>query len=134
MSLYAFFPFFYFLKDFNISHNNKVHSYSSKIDSIFDLFNFTQHAHFPTHTAGNTLDYIISSSFTKPSISAESVPFSDHSLINHSFTIPSFPISHFKLNNRPWSKIKTDSFINSFFQSSLDPLSFSDPNFSNSLQ
>ena len=108
--------------------NNKLNPYSLKLDYIFDLFNLTQHAHFPTHTAGNTLDYIISSSFTKPSISAESVPFSDHSLINHSFTIPSFPVVHFKINKRLWSTFNKDSFIIFFSQSSFDLLSFSDPN------
>ena len=64
---------FFILEDFNFLHNNKLNPYSIKQDNIFDLFNLTQHAYFPTHTAGNTLDYIISSSFTKPSISAESV-------------------------------------------------------------
>ena len=127
-TLYAFLLFFLILGDFNISHNNKLNPYSLKLDYIFDLFNLTQHDHFPTHTAGNTLDYIISSSFTKPSISAESVPFSDHSLINHSFTIPSFPVVHFKINKRLWSTFNKDSFIIFFSQSSFDLLSFSDPN------
>ena len=74
---------FCILGDFNILHNNKLNPYSLKLNNIFDLFNPTQHANLTTHTAGNTLDYIISSSFTKPPISAESVTFSDHpSLLN----------------------------------------------------
>ena len=121
-------PFFIF-RDFNISHNNKLNPYSLKLDNIFDLFNLTQHVNFSTHTAGNTLDYIVFSSFTKPSISAESVTFSDHSLNKSSFTILYFPISHFKINKRPWSKFNKDSFINSFSQSTFEPLSFSDSNF-----
>ena len=80
------------------------------------------------HTLLGTIDYIISSSFTKPPFSAESVTFSDYSFIYSSFTIPSFPISHFKTHKRPWSTFNEDSFINSFSQSFFDPLSFSDPN------
>ena len=90
-TLYMHFSFFFILGDFNIPHNNKLNPYSLKQDNIFDLFYLTQHAYFPTHTAGNTLDYRIFPSFTKPSISAESVTFSDYSLIYSSFTIPSFP-------------------------------------------
>ena len=60
---------FFILGDFNISQYNKLNLYSLKLDNIFYLSNLTQHAYFPTHTAGNTLAYIISSSFTKPSIS-----------------------------------------------------------------
>ena len=114
-----------------------MNSYFLKLDNIFDLSNLTQHATSSTRTTGSTIDYIISS-FTKPPISAESVSFIDHSLVNSVFTILSFPISHFKINKRPWSKFYKDSFITSFFQSSFDPLPFSDSNlfltaFNNSL-
>ena len=84
--------FFLILGDFNIPHNNKLNPYSSRLDNVFGLFNLIQHDNFSTHTAGNTFDYIVYSSFTKSSISAESVTFSDHSLINSPFTIPSFLI------------------------------------------
>ena len=122
------FLFLFWEIHFNIPHNKKLTHFSLKLDNLFDLFNLTQHVNIPTHTAGNTLDYIISSSFTKPSISAESVTFFDHSLVNSSFTIPSFPISHSKVNKRLWSKFNEVFFINSFSQSSFDPLSFSDSN------
>ena len=91
---------FFTLEDFNIPHKNEFNPSFSKLDTIFYFSNLTQRAYFPTHTARNPLDYIISSSFTKPSISAEYVTFSDHSLLNFSFTIPSFPISHFKIDKR----------------------------------
>ena len=66
----------YIMGDFNILYYNKLNPYSLKLDNIFDLFNLTKHATFPTHTAENTFDYIISFSFSKPSISAKPVTFS----------------------------------------------------------
>ena len=59
-----------FLGDFPMLNNNKFNFYFLKLDKIFDLFNLTQHVNFPTHTAGNTLAYVIFSFFTKLSISS----------------------------------------------------------------
>ena len=91
-------------------------------------FNLSQHCNFPTHKLGNTLDIIISSSFTNiNNLNSELFHFSDHYFI--SFTIPlSQPLTNSSstIIKRSWTNFDKISFTNLFLSSGFSSTSFSD--------
>ena len=77
--LYILSSLFYIVGDFNIQFNIKTNFYTNKFLKLLELFNLSQHCHFPSHSSGNTIDFLITASFIKPiSILAHPVSFSDH--------------------------------------------------------
>ena len=83
---------------------------------LLELFNLSQHCHFPSHSSGNTIDFLITSSFINPiSILADPVFFSDHYFIQSSFLSSPIKLSStVKVSTRSWSQ----------FDKTLHPTSF----------
>ena len=126
--LYTLSSSFYIVGDFNIQFNIKTNFYTNKFLELLELFNLSQHCHFPSHSSGKTIDFLITSSFIKPiSILAHPVSFSDHYFIQSSF--PASPIklsSTVKVATRSWSQLDKTLFIQLLSASSFDSSSFTD--------
>lgn len=56
--------------------------------SVLDCFSLTQHVTFPTHAKGHILDLICTSGLSNMLVSGTDFAFSDHKLLNFSFTFP----------------------------------------------
>ena len=126
--LYSLSTSFYILGDLNIPLNKPADPYVSQFLEILSTFNLSQHCNFPTHKLGNTLDLIISSSFTNiNNLNSELFHFSDHYFI--SFTIPlSQPLTNSSstIIKRSWTNFDKISFTNLFLSSGFSSTSFSD--------
>ena len=127
-SLYSFSTPFYIVGDFNIPYNVKSNSSTLKFIDMLSLFNLSQHCTFPTYVSGNTIDFIISSSFCPlNSISADLVHFSDHYFIQSSFSLNS-PIANStsSFTKRCWSLLNKELFLDSLTSSNFDPSLFAE--------
>ena len=51
------FPF-YIVGDFNIQVNIKTNFYTNNFLELLELFNLSQHCHFPSHSSGITIDFL----------------------------------------------------------------------------
>ena len=70
------------LGDFNIHVNDVNDQHGQRLLQILDDFNLIQHVVGPTHTLGNTLDLVITSSATAPLLTRADPPvYSDHGLV-----------------------------------------------------
>ncbi|MCI4436824.1 MAG: hypothetical protein JHC33_08470 [Ignisphaera sp.] len=112
---------FFILGDFNIQFN-KANIYVSKLENIFDTFNLKQHIISATHTLGNTIDLVLTSSLTKIiSLSVTPVVFSDHFLISFSYplnySVNNTTVQAFKRN---WKNFDPDLFTKLFDYFSFD--------------
>ena len=119
---------FYIFGDFNISLNKPNDFYVSKFLQILSTFNLSQHCNFPTQKRGNTIDLIISSSFTTISnINSEQVHFSDHYFISCSLSL-SHPFSRFSsvIIKRSWNNFDHEKFSNLFLASGFSSSTFDD--------
>ena len=127
-SLYSFSIPFYIVGDFNIHFNDKSNYYTLKFMDVLLLFNLSQHCTFPTIRTGNTIDFLISSSFCRlNNISADKVHFTDHYLIKSSFSLNS-PIANStcSFTKRCWSLLNKELFLDSLTSSNFDASLFGD--------
>lgn len=102
---------FFILGDFNI-HFNRENVYASKLLNIFEIFNMQQHITSSTHSLGNTLDLVITSTITKiNNLSINPVTFSDHFLISFSYPLNfSFTNTTISTLKRNWKSFNYEQF------------------------
>ena len=95
-SLYSLSLPFHILGDFNISFNKNANFYVLKLFGFLSTFNLTQHCNFPTYRLGNTLEFFISSSYSKISnLFSEPVNYSDRHFISLKLHFTTPPYSQF---------------------------------------
>ena len=123
-SLYSLSLPFYILGDFNIP----INSYVLKFLDILSTFNLTQHCNFPTYRLGNTLDFFISSSYSKISnLFSEPVHYSDHHFISLKLHFTTPPCSQFlNIVKRSWSSFDISKFCSQFNSLAFPSDSFTD--------
>ena len=109
----------------NIQFNDKTNFYTNK---LFELFNLSLPCHFSSHSSGNTIDVFITSSFIKPtSILTHPVSFSDHHLMQPSFSTNPIKLSFtVKVSTRSWPQLDEKLFIQLFSASSFNSSFFTD--------
>ena len=77
---------FFTTGDFNLRFNKPEDFYVYKFIYILNTFNFTQHISTPTHTSGNTIDFLIKSSIIKIlNLSTMNFNYSDYCIINFKY-------------------------------------------------
>ena len=80
--------FFFIIGDFNLHFNKPEDFYVSKFINILNTFNLTQHISTPTHTSGNTIDFLITSFIINiHNLSTIKFDYSDYTDI-HDFSFP----------------------------------------------
>jgi hypothetical protein len=87
--------------DFNFQLNYTTSHSDANLITLLDTFNLTQHITFPTHSAGHTLDLLIT---RESSNLVSSVTFADPGLSDHLAIISTLSI---RINKRPASVTKT---------------------------
>ena len=81
-----------------------------------NAFNLTQHISTPTHTSGNTIDFLITPSITKiHNLSTFNFDYSDHYIINFKYFLNcNFNNTTVKVLKRNWKIFNKESFLDLF--------------------
>ena len=117
------FPF-YIVGDFNIQFNIKTNFYTNKFLELLELFNLSQHCHFPSHSSATPLIFSSHHPLSNPLVFLlTQSPF----LITTSFPAsPNKLSSTVKGSTRSWSQLNKTLFIQLLSASSFDSSSFTD--------
>ena len=114
--------------DFNIHVDDRECPHTKKFLTLLESFGLRQSVMGPTHTAGHTLDLVITrSDLASPSVTVDPPQLSDHSLLRFQLSIPRPPLQYVDISTRSWKGFNADRFRDDLLSSTLcQPDSYTD--------